>query len=198
MSRKKNNKPKQQPQVPKPDVEYDVTRSMQRVKAYRPSHDAHTYRPSTKSNTPDYPSSFLNNNFDNHFSSTSEPSRDLYIHLSERVSDINDKNELAHTDLRKEIDAKISEVSNGVSDLKKAVDEKVSTSTFRYLIGGIIAAIILIVSIWFTLSYLPLVNKTDTHSDQLHELDKRVNSVETHKYEISTSQSPNSDVIIKK
>lgn len=180
MSKKKNNsKPKTTPkQPPKADSDYDVAQSMQRVRAYRPTRTSNPVRPATNSNVGAESRPYLNNRYDNHFTATSEPSRDLFIHLSERVSDINDKNELAHTDLRKEIDAKIGDVSKDVAEVKKAVDEKLSTTTFQWLLGIISAGIVLFVTIWFYLSYQPLLDKTESHSTQIHELDKKVNPTE--------------------
>ena len=94
------------------------------------------------------------------------------------MSDFNDKNEVAHNDLRKSFETKISDLSKELLDVRKSVTEKVSNSTFRWIIGGIIGAAVIIASIWATLSYYPLVEKIESHTDFIHNLDKRINNIE--------------------
>lgn len=175
--RKNNSKP--YTQASKPDSEYDLTRSMQRVRQYRPSKGGNYSRNTTKSDNGIDNERYLSNQSDNINRPTSEPARDYYFRLEDQMSDFNVKNEDAHNDLRKTFDAKISDVSKDIIDVRNAVNDKVSNSLFQWIIGGIIGAVVIIITIWATLSYLPLVQKTENHTESIHELDKRVNAIET-------------------
>lgn len=172
--------------MPKFDTEYDVARSMQRVRKYRSSREIQTTRDATKFNAGHGNCDYLSNQYENPNRPTSEPARDIYFRLEDQMSAFRDKNEVAHNDLRKEIDSKISGILKDVSEINNSIAKKVSIGTFRWILGGIVTAVITIATIWYILSYEPLIKKSETHTESIHDLDKRINTLE------NTHQRPTS------
>lgn len=162
----------------RPDSDYDIAQSMQRVRQYRTRKGSNSTRDTTKSDVGYDNRSYLSSQSEYPNGLTSEPARDFYFRLEDQMSDYNDKNEVAHNDLRKSFETKISDISKELLDIRKSVTEKVSNNTFRWIIGGIIGAAVLIAGIWASLSYYPLVEKIESHTDIIHNLDKRINNIE--------------------
>lgn len=159
-------------QKPRAETEYDVARSMQRVRPYRSNKNNLITRDASKYSERQEGNNYLSNQSDSLNQNTSEPIRDFYFRLEDQMSDYFTKNEDAHNRLRKELDTKIS-------SLQESVDGKVSNNIFQWVIGGLATAVIIIVTIWFLLSYSPLIEKTDSHTDSIHDLDKRVHTIES-------------------
>lgn len=83
-----------------------------------------------------------------------------YCRLDDKISDYKEKNEVAHSDLRQELEQKINnsenkqnekigEINNKLEGLGDKIDERLSIQWYRWTIGGIVA----IVTIWFVFSY---------------------------------------------
>ena len=85
---------------------------------------------------------------------------DSYCRLDDKISDYNEKNEAAHSDLRQELEQKINnsenkqnekigEINKKLGDLDNKIDKRLSIQWYRWTIGGIVA----IATIWFVFSY---------------------------------------------
>ena len=83
-----------------------------------------------------------------------------YCRLDDKISDYKEKNEVAHSDLRQELEQKINisenkqnekigEINNKLGDLDNKIDKRLSIQWYSWTIGGIVA----IVTIWFIFSY---------------------------------------------
>ncbi len=79
------------------------------------------------------------------------PMWDSYCRLDDKISDYKDKNEAAHTDLRRELEQKINDSENKqnekIGNLENKIDTRLSKQWYCWTIVGIVA----IVTIWFVL-----------------------------------------------
>lgn len=112
-----------------------------------------------------------------------------YCRLDDKISDYKDKNEAAHTDLRRELEQKINASENKqnekIGNLENKIGTRLSKQWYRWTIVGIVA----IVTIWFVFSYEEVaqvprqiqsieskidfieknIQKNDNHLDSLHK-----------------------------
>lgn len=127
--------------------------------------------------------------------SSGSPAWESYCRPDNKISDYKEKNEAAHTDLRRELEQKIDasekkqndkigEINNNIKGLNDKIDGRLSIQWYRWTIGGIVA----IVTIWYVFSYKDVaeapkliqslenkidciekdMQKKDNHSDSLH------------------------------
>ena len=87
--------------------------------------------------------------------------------LEDKITDFNYKNDQAHTDLRKELEAKIKK---SIKDCNEAIEKRLPYLWYYLTIVGLVT----IVGIWYMFSYIdvhPLPNK-------VKEIDRRLNIIE--------------------
>ena len=179
MPPKRNNKPKTIPVVPKSEPEYDVVHSMQRVRQYKPKKGAsHFYQHTDANADKKINDRELSNKNENRYYSTSEPTRDFYFRLEDKISDFSSKNESAHSDLRKEFENKLGNVANDVEKCKDQLHSKIDYSLLIKVIIGFLTGMSAIIGAWYALSYSPLISNNDKHSEYIHSLDKRLHHIE--------------------
>lgn len=107
-------------------------------------------------------------------SPTGEISWSSFTRLDDKITVFSEKNDKAHTELRRELEDKINGATAPINDKISVIEGKFSKYLHIYWYGATISALIVIVSIWYQLSYkdvhpLPL---------QFNKLDDRVKSVE--------------------
>ena len=99
---------------------------------------------------------------------------DSYCRLDDKISDYKDKNETAHTDLRRELEQKIKNLEDDqkekIENLEDKIDKKLSKQWYRYTIVGILAMI----SIWYTFSY----NDVSQVPRQIQSIENKINFIE--------------------
>jgi len=179
MPKKRNNKSKTTPVLSKSEPEYDVARSMQRVRQYKPKKDvSHFYQHTDANADKRINDRELSNQNDNRYRYTSEPTRDFYFRLEDKISDFSSKNESAHSDLRKEFETKLENVANDVVKCKEQLHSKIDLSLLIKVIIGFLTGITVIIGAWYTLSYSPLISSNDKQSEDIHSLDKRLHHIE--------------------
>lgn len=179
MPKKKYNKPKTTPVGSKSEPEYDVSRSMQRVRQYKPQKGVSHFYQHTDANAYERINDReLSNQNVNRYRSTSEPTRDFYFRLEDKISDFSSKNESAHSDLRKEFETKLGNIANDVEKCKEQLHSKIDFSLLIKIIIGFLTGISVIIGGWYTISYSPLISNNDKQSDDIHSLDKRLHHIE--------------------
>ena len=146
--------------------EYDLESNFRKIRPY-------THR-SRKKNPPhgvtDSSEDFSRKRYQENYVDSSAPTSlqtasgsafwDSYCRLDDKISDYKEKNEVAHSDLRQELEQKINisenkqnekigEINNKLGDLDNKIDKRLSIQWYSWTIGGIVA----IVTIWFIFSY---------------------------------------------
>ncbi len=110
-----------------------------------------------------------------------------YCRLDDKISDYKDKNETAHTDLRRELEQKINtsedKQNERIENLENKIAKKLSKQWYCWTIAGILA----MVGIWFTFSYrevsqVPkhiqsIENKIDFMEKSIHKNDNHLDSL---------------------
>lgn len=97
-----------------------------------------------------------------------------YCRLDDKISDYKDKNEAAHTDLRRELEEKIDDLENKQNQKIDSIDSKIGTRLsiqwYYWTIGGIVA----IVTVWFVLSYQEVAQAPR----QIQSIENRIDNLE--------------------
>lgn len=156
------------------DNEYDLEKNLKKINAYS-KNKQHKNRPH------DFVTDSRNLDSNNSNSKYIEPpinssvpqltgdnfAWDSYIRLESRITDFDYKNDLAHTDLRKELESKIKE---SIKDCNESIEKRLPYLWYYLTIIGLVA----IVGIWYMFSYI------DVHPlpRQVQEIDKRLNVIE--------------------
>lgn len=190
-----------QKQLSRPQInqkaEYDVQRNLQRVRQYRQIRTFPSVPAQTSSNGQPFHPENISNQDAHQYSPTSDPVRDYYFRLEDRMSDIDVRNESAHNDLRIELERKINSVSEDFSEYQDKLDSKLDKESFKYIFGGIITAVIIIVTIWLFLSYHPLVEDFNEHENVIHSFDKRLDRIEN-QTQLPVNESKSNDITVTK
>lgn len=167
-------RPKQKQQTksqPKKDSDnYEVASIMRRMSSYSNHRHSSQYINTGTIDTPKYRNRIISSN-DGYGQETTGTASLEYMRLEDQLSDYNTKNESAHETLRTDFNEKINNLS-----LK--TDDKLSISWFRWILAGLVAAVILIVTIWINYSYDPLIKKVDKTSEDVRSIDKRVEQID--------------------
>lgn len=156
------------------DNEYDLEKNLKKINAYS-KNNQHKNRPH------DFVTDSRNLDSNNSNSKYVEPpinssvpqltgdnfAWDSYTRLESRITDFDYKNDLAHTDLRKELESKIKE---SIKDCNESIEKRLPYLWYYLTIIGLVA----IVGIWYMFSYI------DVHPlpRQVQEIDKRLNVIE--------------------
>lgn len=182
----KNNKNIQQSN----DSDYDVKKNLSRISPYRTHKKTGDENTSSEYKNSNYrPRNISSNDILNEQITGEYSFSQQYYRLEDQISNYSDRNETAHDSLRKEFDGKIDKLSDQIK-------EKLSTSWFKWIIGGLVAAIITIGSIWFSLSYSVVLQsgnesskklnglemESDRHSNELQNIRKEIENIQSDKH----------------
>ena len=98
---------------------------------------------------------------------------DSYTRLDDKITDFNDKDDKAHTNLRRELESKIKK---DISDCNNAISKLLPKQWYVWTIAGLVA----IVGIWYKLSYIevhPLPSKVNDIDKRLHLIEKEIDKL---------------------
>jgi len=111
-------------------------------------------------------------------------SREEYYRLDDKISNINSKNDEAHTDLRRELESKLKDSKDS---LEANIDKKLSIQWYVWTIGALVA----IATLFYILSY----NNVHSLPEQVHHNQNRIDGIEKNindiKTELNTKSSNN-------
>ena len=95
-----------------------------------------------------------------------------YIRLDDKLADYSTKNEDAHQSLRKEFEGKIErnedKIEHKIKELNDSIGGCVSASWFKWILGGLLAILVVICTIWYTLAYAPTLDKVEKLQDRVN------------------------------
>lgn len=188
----KNKQPKEQKSLANTrpsqnENEYDVSSNFKKVRQYTRQHT-----PSKSStevlNEGYYRGRSVRSIDDISGQMTGVPTWDRYDRLEDKISDFNEKNEVAHSNLRRELEDKIvssfNKNSEDIKEVRNRIDSKLSKQWYTWTITGLVA----IVTLFWTFSYSKIVSFVDSAEKRLMELEYR------HKNTITT-ETPQTDSI---
>lgn len=169
---KQKNKPLSKKETPKgisSKEEYDLERNFKKVNRFsRYGHK--NYREETETDRNEF--SPVHNrtirSTDEVISSSTNSGFLGYTRLEDQISEYSNKNESAHDSIRKDYELKINDVS---SELKT----KLSSSDFRWIIGGLLTILAILATIVFTMSYAPLIQDVKDSRENINNIDKNLN-----------------------
>lgn len=176
------------------DNEYDLEKNFKKINAYsrNKQHKNKSQAPVTDSRD------FDNNSFNSKYVETpinsSAPQLtgdnfawDSYTRLESRITDFNYKNDQAHTELRRELESKIKESIASLENDVNICNENISKSLPKQWYVWTIIGLVAIVTIWYLFSY------QDIHPlpRQIHDIDIRLNNIETQLEDIQQSDTTN-------
>lgn len=121
--------------------DYDLKQSFSKLSRYHSTNGAQTDLNNTQEqgNTP------INSIIDNDFvASPTNPLTSTYFRLEDKISDLSNKNDKAHDDLRKELEGKIDKAKTDVAEQIKNVETQIKDKkdNWKWIVG--IAATIII------------------------------------------------------
>ena len=97
-----------------------------------------------------------------------------YIRLDDKLADYSARNEDAHQSLRKEFEGKIEKyeqkIERKIEGLNDSIGGCVSASWFKWILGGLLAALVVICTIWYNLSYAPTLDKVEKLQDTIKSI----------------------------
>lgn len=91
-----------------------------------------------------------------------------YTRLEDQISEYSNKNESAHDNIRKDYEQKINDVSNEVKT-------KLSSSDFKWIIGGLLTILAVLATLVFTMSYAPLIQEVQDNKKKINSIDNSLN-----------------------
>ena len=152
--------------------EYDVSSNFRKVRQYTKRHT-----PSESStealNEGNYRRQSVRSIDDISGQMTGVPTWDRYDRLEDKISDFNEKNEVAHSNLRRELEDKIQSSCNknseDIKEVRNRIDSKLSKQWYTWTIVGLVA----IVTVFWTFSYSKIVSFVDSAEKRLMELEFR-------------------------
>ena len=113
---------------------------------------------------------------------------DTYLRLDDKITNFDEKNNLAHNELRRELEVKIKEAVSPYEDRLNSIDHKlenrISNNTFYWVIGGLLTILCVIVGIWWSISYSDIyqlpqdINKIKSDIEQLKNSSVRVDTLQ--------------------
>ncbi len=166
----KKNKQKQPINPPrKNDVDnYEVASNMRRISSYR-NHRNSSRIDTATIDTPVYKQKTISSN-DGYSKETTGIASLEYMRLEDQMSDYNTKNESAHENLRNDFERKIDNLSSEINN-------KLSISWFKWIIVGIASFVSIIVTIWVTFSYNPLIEDVEKIVEDMKPIEKRIDQI---------------------
>lgn len=150
--------------------EYDISANFRKVRPYTKHHSQS--ESSTEVINDGYARKRSIHSMDDTSSQTmGVPTWERYDRLEDKISDFNEKNEVAHSNLRKELEQRIensaSNMSEKINEIKGEIDKKLSVQWYKWTI----AALVVFVGAIYTLSYSGLLSFKDSAEKRLIELE---------------------------
>lgn len=154
--------------------EYDISANFRKVRPYTKRYSQSV--PSTEVINESYTRERSIRSIDDISSQTmGVPTWERYDRLEDKISDFNEKNEAAHSNLRQELERKIESSTNNVSEkikeLKESINKKLPIQWYSWTIG----ALVVFVGLVYTLSYSGLLSFKDSAEKRLIELELKQN-----------------------
>lgn len=165
------------------DPDYDLKRSFSKISPYTRKSKRDTYSESTKSERITYPNDSVLQSRDSMPNQTSSLYwQNRYDRLEDKMSDFHSKNESQHSQLRLELEGKIgstqSDINSQIKTVNEKIDKKLSIQWYIWTIVGLCA----IASIWYALSYSVLISDVSTIKDNIHQLDKKIDRIDSQSF----------------
>lgn len=173
---KQKNKPLSQKDSPNGNSnkeEYDLARNFRKVNQFS-RYSRKNYREETETGRNEYSSPHYRiiKSTDGVVNTSTNSGFLEYTRLEDQISEYSNKNESAHDNIRKDYEQKINDVSNEVKT-------KLSSSDFRWIIGGLLAILATLVTIVFTISYTPLIQDVQDNKKHINSIDKSLNLLQS-------------------
>jgi len=153
--------------------EYDLERNFKKVNQFS-RYSRKNYREETETDRNEYSSLYFRTikSTDGVISNSTNSGFLEYTRLENQISEYSNKNESAHDSIRKDYEQKINDVSNEVKI-------KLSSSDFRWIIGGLLTILVLLATIVFTMSYSPLIQDVQDSKKNINDIDKSLNIIKS-------------------
>ena len=181
MSNKSNNNRKlsQQHSLPSKHVQdFDLPQSFHKISSYsKPSRKSnrHESTKSDKEKEHSYQGGSVSSSTGGYEQITMDVTWERYSKLEDKFASLSDKNDMEHTALRKELDAKIDKSSDGIRDEIKDLRMRIDKKVPKWFLWAAISTLVAIVGIIWALSYQE-VAKVPT---ELIKQDGRIEKVES-------------------
>lgn len=158
--------------------EYDVSSNFRKVRQYTRQHTPS--ESSTEAQNKGYYHRRSVRSIDDTMGQmTGVPTWERYDRLEDKISDFNEKNEVAHSNLRRELEDKIvsscNKNSEDIKDVRNRIDSKLSKQWYTWTIIGLVA----IATLFWKFSYSEIVSFVDSAEKRLMELEFRQKSAIT-------------------
>ncbi len=169
---KKTNQNKEQ--------DYDLKKNLRHISSYQSYRNTSHYQTGTGENQRSRKSQFMSNSSD--FQDITSSTNSEYLRLDDKLADYSTKNEDAHQSLRKEFESKFEKYEDKfdhkIEGLNTSLGRCISESLFKWILGGLLTALFIICSIWYTLSYSPTLNKVEKLEDKMDSMgNQQVNTI---------------------
>lgn len=153
--------------------EYDLERNFKKVNQFS-RYSRKNYREETETDRNEYSSLHFRTikSTDGVISNSTNSGFLEYTRLENQISEYSNKNESAHDSIRKDYEQKINDVSNEVKI-------KLSSSDFRWIIGGLLTILVFLATIVFTMSYSPLIQDVQYSKKNINDIDKSLNIIKS-------------------
>lgn len=150
------------------EQDYDVKKNLRQISPYQSRRSINRYQTGTDEKQCSSPSTLMSNSPDLYGATGSAYSE--YFRLDDKLADYSAKNEDAHQSLRKEFEGKIERLNDSIGGC-------VSASWFKWILGGLLTALVVICTIWYNLSYAPTLDKVEKLQDKINSIeDQQVNT----------------------
>lgn len=169
---KQKNKPLSKKDSPKKNSnkeEYDLERNFKKVNQFS-RYGRKNYREETETDRNEHSSPHYRTikSTDGVISTSTNSGFLEYTRLEDQISEYSNKNESAHDNIRKDYEQKINNVADEVKT-------KLSSSDFRWVIGGLLTILAILATIVFTMSYAPLIQDVQDSKKNINNIDKSLN-----------------------
>lgn len=152
------------------EQDYDVKKNLRQISPYQSRRSINRYQTGTGENQYSSQSTLMSNSPDLYGATGSAFSE--YIRLDDKLADYSTKNEDAHQSLRKEFEGKIErnedKIEHKIKELNDSIGGCVSASWFKWILGGLLAILVVICTIWYRLSYAPTLDKVEKLQDRVN------------------------------
>ncbi len=164
----RNKKPNQSK-----EQDYDLKKNLRQISSYQSPHkNTSHYQTGTSENQCSRQSQFMSNSFN--VQDVTSNTNSEYIRLDDKLADYSTKNEDAHQSLRKAFESKFDKYEekfdHKIDGLNISIEKCIPESLFRWILGGLLTALIAICLIWYNLSYLPTLNKVEKLEDKMNSM----------------------------
>lgn len=162
------------------EQDYDVKKNLRQISPYQSHRSISRSQTGTGENQRSSPNTLMSNSSDLYGATGSAYSE--YIRLDNKLADYSTKNEDAHQSLRKEFESKFEKYEDKfdhkIEGLNTSLGRCISESLFKWILGGLLTALFIICSIWYTLSYSPTLNKVEKLEDKMDSMgNQQVNTI---------------------